>query len=102
MPTLSITWGTMRDNNVCPVCQALEGYTWTFITGRDSFPTSLTHPVYGEIWNMFEGSMAHGEVDPSRCRCHLTPEFDLADVLAKVQKLYDDVKASVEAEAEAE
>jgi hypothetical protein len=59
-------------------------------------PDSLVHPVYGEVWNVTQGSLAHekqGNKILSQCRCHLESHFDLKDMLEKVKKLRDEVKA---------
>jgi hypothetical protein len=95
MPSVSITWHTMHDDRVCPVCNAIDGYTWTF-TG--TVPNNLTHPVYGEVWNTTLGSMAHAthktQVIFADCRCRIEPQFDLADVLIAVKKFRDAIKTA--------
>lgn len=96
MPSVSITWHTMHDDRVCPVCFAIDGYTWTF-TGV--VPDSLVHPVYGEVWNTVLGSLAHethGSKTFSECRCHIEPKFDLADLLKSVKHLRDALKVEME------
>lgn len=110
MPSVSITWHTQGDDKVCPICRALNNYTWTF-TGK--VPSSLNHHTYGEVWNIHLGSLAHehrfatprkkGGVSHtgkyglmSNCRCHITPQFDLHDVLETVTKLRNDIQAAQE------
>jgi hypothetical protein len=75
---------------VCPICTVLEGYTWTF---ENAVPDSLTHPQFGEVWNTSIGSAAHEKGMVSTCRCHIEPKFDLKDLVDKVKKLRDEVKA---------
>lgn len=93
MPSLSITWHTMKDERVCTVCQALEGYTWTFECGKDSMDGTLFHPSFGVVWNMSEGSAAHGH-DSGTCRCHITHDIHLADVIARLTRIRNNIKAS--------
>jgi hypothetical protein len=53
----SLTWHTKKDGHqICPICLAIDGYTWTF---ADTVPDSLIHPTYGEVWNAQLGSLAH-------------------------------------------
>ena len=85
------------DDNACPICKVINGYTWVF---TDAVPDSLVHPEYGEIWNVVTGSLAHEHHQfgkkyglLSSCRCHIEPQFDLKDLLASVKKLRDAVKA---------
>jgi hypothetical protein len=101
MPTVSITWVTSHDDNVCPICKAIDGFTWTF---ENEVPDSLVHPTYGEVWNIQLGSLAHehqlhrgskyGLI--SSCRCHteskLTSLRDLAD---EVRRLKNEVKTAL-------
>jgi hypothetical protein len=100
MPSVSITWHTQHDDRVCPICEAIDNYTWTF-TG--SVPDSLIHPEHGEVWNIHLGSLAHEHKNHrlmSNCRCHITPSFDLKDVLEAVKKLRDNIKTAQEGELE--
>jgi hypothetical protein len=89
---LKLTWHTQHDDRVCPICQAIDGYVWTIESGKDVFYNTLTHPTYGDVWNVQEGSRAHGHQNDN-CRCRITPEFDLSDLVDKTQKLYNAVKA---------
>jgi hypothetical protein len=99
MPSVSITWHTQHDDRVCPICNAIDNYTWTF---EGVVPNSLIHPVYGEIWNVVTGSLAHENkalgktIMFSQCRCGIEPHFDLKDLLESVKKLRDSLKAEME------
>ena len=100
MPTVSLTWHTQHDDRVCPICKDIEGYTWVFI---DKVPDSLVHPVHGEIWNVVTGSLAHEQPQfgkksglLSSCRCNLTSEIDLKDILAKVKTLVANINGESE------
>jgi len=101
MPTVKITWHTQQDDRVCPICKAIDGYTWIF---DKEVPDSLVHPAFGEIWNITTGSLAHEHQQHkgskygliSKCRCHITPQFELKDLLEKVKKLRDEVKNEME------
>lgn len=90
MPTATIQWNTQHDDRVCPICQAIEGYTWIF---EGQVPDSLEHPQFGEVWNKIEGSGAHGHKD-NTCRCHLKIQISAKDLLEKLKKLRDDVQAA--------
>lgn len=92
---LKLTWHAQIDDRTCPICQALDGYTWVIESGKNVFYNTLTHPTYGDVWNVTEGSRAHGHKG-NNCRCHITPEFDLKDLVNKAQKLYETVKAEHE------
>jgi hypothetical protein len=100
MPSVSITWRTQGDDRVCPICRAIDGYTWTFI---NEVPDSLIHPVYGEVWNVVTGSLSHEHSQfgkkyglLSNCRCHIEPKFDLKDLLESVKKLRDGLKLQMD------
>jgi hypothetical protein len=89
---LKLTWHSMDDYRTCKICKALNGYEWIIESGKNVFYNTLTHPVYGDVWNVNEGSRAHGHKSDN-CRCHITSEFDLSDLLRKTEKLYEAVKA---------
>jgi uncharacterized protein with gpF-like domain len=100
MPSVSITWRAVGDARTCPICLAVNGYTWTFM---NMVPESLVHPTYGEIWNVSTGSLAHEHKQfgkkyglLSNCRCHIEPTFDLKDLLESVKKLRDGLKLQME------
>jgi uncharacterized protein with gpF-like domain len=88
--TASITWHTQHDDRVCPICKAIDGYVWTF---EGLVPNSLTHPVYGEVWNTSIGSLAHSHGTKSNCRCHIIPQFDLKDLADKIRELREKIEA---------
>jgi hypothetical protein len=89
MPSVSLTWHTMHDDRVCPICQSLEGKTWEF-TPETGVPTILENN--GRIvWDENSGSAAHGH--QGNCRCHLTAGSNLQDLIAMARKLRDDVEA---------
>lgn len=97
MPTVSITWHAHNDARTCPICRAIDGYTWIF---KDAVPDSLMHPTYGEVWNTQMGSLAHEHQLHkgskygllSNCRCNVEPKFDLKDVLDKTQNLLKEIE----------
>lgn len=81
MPTLTITWHAVIDNRTCPTCKALDGHQWVFEAGKDQFDGTLR--VLGWVaWDLAQGSKAHGH-QTYNCRCWITYEIDLEDVLAK-------------------
>jgi hypothetical protein len=96
MPTITITWHTQHDDRVCPICEAIDGYVFGPYT---EVPDSLIHPVYGEIWNIYLGSLAHEQPQfgkkyglLSSCRCHTTNQLDARDLLYLLQKKIDELK----------
>ena len=100
MPTATVTWRTQHDDNVCPICQALEGYVWTF---EGQVPDTLTHPQFGEVWNTVLGSGAHEHQLHkgskygllSDCRCHVEGHIvSLKDLLDLCKKKRDEIKAA--------
>lgn len=95
MPSVSITWHTLKDGHkICPVCLAIDNYTWVF---TDEIPDTLIHPVYGEVWNTAQGSAVHERgLANGPCRCHVEPKFSLKDLEDLVRKLRDELKAEYE------
>ena len=93
MPTLSLTWVTVHDERVCPICAALEGYTWVFEVGVGQLPSELVHPEFGVVWTVGLGSEAHGSHEGS-CRCGLLYKFDFSDLVARTQHLLGVVKSA--------
>jgi hypothetical protein len=92
MPTQTITWHTNVDDRTCPICRALNGFTWVFQAGKDVMTDALFHPVYGVVWSMSQGSNAHdhtfggayGSGNENNCRCFLDGyTLNLEDVLMK-------------------
>jgi len=87
MSKLMITWHASMDDRTCPICRKLNGYTWVFETGKDVLTDALWHPEMGIVWSLAQGSNAHARGYLSghryKCRCRITHEFDLEDVLAK-------------------
>jgi len=95
MAIIYVTWHATMDDRTCPVCMALDGYVWSFETGKDLFPDVLVHPAYGNVWDVNRGSKAHGHTNQN-CRCSMTPNFDLSDIVAKIQVLHDEVQRTVQ------
>ena len=99
MPTITLTWHATLDNKVCPICKALDGYKWSFTTGKDLMTDSLWHPAYGQVWSLSQGSNAHGHgFGRYNCRCGVTAEIDVSDLKLKVQRIRDNLKAAAEGE----
>ena len=95
MAKITIEWHSMQDIKVCPICEALNGYIWTFQTGENEFGTYLTHHQFGLVWVINQGSMAHGHVDTASCRCRMTHELSFSDTLKKVEALREKVVAGL-------
>lgn len=82
MPIIVRTvWRTKNDAHVCPICKALEGYSWT-LGADDLFPKQLTHPVYGPVYDMRPA--AHGSLVKEEkghiCRCTLKHQFEVSNI----------------------
>jgi hypothetical protein len=75
----------MKDDRVCPVCQALEGFTWTFEAGKKQLSGSLVHPSLGVVWDMTSGSQAHGH--RGNCRCNITYIVSLSDLVERIKTI---------------
>jgi len=90
MASVTITWH-IKDNNACPICKQMAGYTWTFEVGEHKLNGILEHPASptGIAWTMTEGSRAHG--DGGGCRCSIDYDLDVHDILVRLQKVYDDL-----------
>jgi hypothetical protein len=83
--TLMLIWKTQDDSKVCPICKALNGYTWVVEVG-DSYPKQLVHPLYGPVYDTrpaAEGSLVK-ETTGHVCRCYLLHQFDLSDVFTNL------------------
>lgn len=101
MPSANVMWITRQDNNVCPICKALHGYVWTF---ENEIPTSLIHPIYGEVWNQEIGSLAHERKLPkshhellSLCRCNLKViSISAPELLAALTELKNNLKNTLQ------
>jgi len=71
----------------CRKCNALKGYTWTFM---NEVPTVLTHPEYGVVWDLrVDQSRAHG-LQEHNCRCWLNITVDDSDVYPELDRLDSD------------
>lgn len=96
MAKLILTWHTAHDERVCPICQALDGYTWTFDASRGQhLDKNLVHPKFGVVWTLDSGSKAHGHAR-FNCRCTLIPTFDMSDLRPRIEKLFSEIMAEVE------
>ena len=84
MPSITITWNAINDFRTCPICKALHGRKWTFTT-PEPLPAELT--ANGQIvWNLGQGSRAHGH-QKFNCRCSLImDEPDISDVYDWVER----------------
>ena len=85
MTSITLTWHTQMDNRVCPTCRLLNGNTWTFIVGKDTFPTMLKF-CGRPVWDIHQGSQAHGD-NPYNCRCHITSKIDMSDIKTRMETL---------------
>ena len=95
MPTITIRWDATLDMKTCPVCQSLHGYQWVFpITQDQGLPQHLVHPSYGTVWSTYGGSRAHGH-DVFNCRCVITPDVDMSDLVAQIEQMSALVNESV-------
>ena len=95
--TLRIIWRTQEDSQVCPLCKALEGYTWTLNAG-ELYPKQLIHPFYGPVYDTrpaAQGSLVkeeHGHI----CRCTLIHQFDVSNIFVRPQKANENTKTCEE------
>jgi len=95
MTSITLTWHSIIDSRTCPVCKVLNGHTWTFIVGKDQFPNMLI--ANGQnVWDVHQGSKAHGH-SQFNCRCHITSEIDLGDLVETVQTWKNELEANLEA-----
>ena len=94
MASVTITWQTVGDDKVCPVCKALEGHQWTFPVGEGGIPNELTAEPVGTVWDVASGSQTHGH--KGNCRCSLQCDLDLHDILVKLEAFYEALVAAKE------
>lgn len=96
MAKLILTWHSMCDERVCQICKLLEGYVWVFDTASgEHLAKELAHPKFGVVWNIDSGSKAHGHMR-SNCRCTITADFDLSDLVKKTETIYSELKVEAE------
>jgi hypothetical protein len=91
-----VTWHSFIDERSCPKCTALNGVQWFFDVNVDLFPDFLSYSDFGVVWNCLNDvSMAHGG-NSFHCRCHVTCDFDDANLTEKIHNLktvvYEEVK----------
>ncbi len=82
MPITVITvWRTRKDGHVCPICKALEGYTWTRDV-EDPHPKQLVHPIYGPVYDMRPAADCSLIIEEQghQCRCKLEHQFEVSNI----------------------
>ena len=94
MASITLTWHTVMDDRACPVCKALNEHTWTFVVGKDTFPNMLTAGGQN-VWDVHQGSRAHGH-ERFNCRCHITSEIELKDLVEKVETWKTELETRLE------
>ena len=88
MAKIMITWHTMHDNRVCKICQNIDNYTWIYDTRSGPLMTNqLDHPQYGVVWDKVRGSAAHTHGSHGMCRCNLSCDIEISDLIVKAQDL---------------
>ena len=101
MPSVTVKWRATHDGHkICPICEHVDGYEWTFV---DKIPESLVHPVYGEIWNLSIGSLAHEHYQFGKkyglmasCQCNVEPiSVSAPELLAALKDLRDLLKENL-------
>ena len=102
MPSLTITWGGILDARTCRKCIDLiqTKAAWTFQTEKDPFPSVLSHPKWGLVWDCNrDQSMAHGG-SRHHCRCGLTwvtDDIDLEQAIEKAKQRVAELERILEA-----
>jgi hypothetical protein len=94
MPTLTIHWVTMGDDNVCPICKELELTPWIFGPGHE-LGNELIRAPWGVVWDVAFGSTVHERGHHSTCRCHIVAEWDLEDVNTLLRALRDSLRNAI-------
>lgn len=84
MAIIRLFWLARAD--ACKICAAINGYVWTFDASTDSIGDTLTHPVYGPVWSMAIGSLAHGHTGLN-CRCTVTYDIDISELIERVKQV---------------
>jgi hypothetical protein len=87
-----IVWRTKKDDAVCAVCKALDGYTWSINIG-EPYPKQLIHPIFGPVFDnrpAADCSMVKEEKG-HKCRCSLEHHFDM---ISKIHKQADSKKTT--------
>lgn len=85
MPVFTITWNSHLDARTCKVCYFLNGKTW--IMTADELPAIISHPHYGDVYDLrIDQSLAHGH-GPWHCRCGLSIEVDDPELTADLEEI---------------
>ncbi len=99
MPIITITWVSQGDAKTCNVCKYLHGKTWTIIA--DELPHVISHPHYGDVYDLkADESLAHG-YGPWHCRCKIIIEIEddmrgtLTDVFSTTENLSDNLGLTI-------
>ena len=95
--TLRMIWRTQEDSQVCPLCKALEGHTWTLKAG-EPYPKQLIHPLYGPVYDTrpaAQGSLVKEELGHI-CRCTLIHQFDVSNIFSRAEHAYGNTKTCEE------
>ena len=94
---VSLTWRTLKDGHpICPICQDIDNYTWTFEVGKDTFSTELVHPSHGIVWNIAEGSDVHWRHNINfQCKCGLELAISWEGLAERIKRIADALEGSV-------
>ena len=91
--SISITWHTRHDNNVCPICREIDNYTWTFTVGGGGVPDFLEHPKYGVVWSVSQGSSAHSKAfHVMGCRCNIDWAISFGELVDQMRQLEEAIR----------
>lgn len=94
MAIMTITWHTHLDERTCPVCAPLDGKEYVFHTSG-VFPAVLRDGSGRVVWDCLRDiPMTHGEASragPWNCRCWLTWEFDLSDLIEQERRIREEL-----------
>ena len=95
MPTLTIRWVTVGDDNVCPICKELETTPWLFGPGYN-LGNELIRAPWGIVCDTTRGSTAHEHGAHGKCRCHIEAEWHLEDVNMLLRTVRDSLRDALE------
>ena len=76
---IKTVWRTKKDSQVCPICKALEGYTWIF-DADEPYPKQLIHPIFGPVYDTRPAAACSivKEKEGHKCRCTLEHQFEVS------------------------
>ncbi len=75
-----IVWRTHKDEQTCPICKALDGYTWSVAIDQP-YPKQFIHPLFGAVFDNrpTRNCSLVKEAKGHSCRCSLEHKIETCE-----------------------